>query len=87
MVNADVSNTTFWSEAPLHILATQVTGASNPNDLVHKCKKVTKGPGMPPVESMAFKELRKLKKNKVWAVHRAGERKSIQVYFTYFTEY
>ncbi|KAA6409085.1 MAG: eukaryotic translation initiation factor 2c [Lasallia pustulata] len=77
VVNADVSNTTFWSEAPLHILATQVTGASNPNDLVHKCKKVTKGFGQQPVESPAFKDLRKLKKIKVWAIHRAGEREKV----------
>ena len=78
VVNVDVSNTTFWSEAPLHILAVQVTKAANADDLVHKCKKVTKGVGMEPVESAAFKELRKLKKNKVWAVHRGpGERKLV----------
>lgn len=77
MVNVDVSNTTFWSEAPLHILASQVTGINNVDDLVHKCKKVVRGPGQEPVESPAFKDLRKLKKNKVWAIHRPEERKLI----------
>lgn len=74
VVNVDVSNTTFWSEAPLHILAVQVTRAASADDLVHKCKKVARQSGEEPSESAAFKDLRKLKKNKVWAVHRPGER-------------
>ena len=78
VVNVDVSNTTFWSEAPLHILAAQVARTASVDDLVHKCKKVAKGSGQEPVESAAFKDLRKLKKNKVWAVHRPEERKSIR---------
>ena len=73
VINVDVSNTTFWSEGGIDMIACQMTGCSNPHDLAIKCRKVVRSLGEPETESPTFKDLRKLRKSQFYARYRGSE--------------
>lgn len=64
-VNVDVANGTFFNSGPLPIVAQNLAGARNANDLIQACRQGE--------NSRTGKALRRLRKLHVTAQHRGGE--------------
>lgn len=71
MINVDVSNSTFWKDSGLHILAKEITGAKSVEYIPALIKSI---PGGGPTgalrESPQFGALRRLCKNEIRIMHR-----------------
>ena len=76
MVNVDVSNSTFWGNWQMHIVAVQLTGATDFYDLGNHVQPIKKTYISPFTEAPFMRDLKKLKKTRFYVKHRGlAERK------------
>ncbi|KAI9710577.1 MAG: hypothetical protein M1820_002713 [Bogoriella megaspora] len=71
-VNVDVSNGTFWTESPVHLLAKEVCRARDLNDLVAKLRPQTDSHGNRK-ESPGFTNLKRMRKLGITVTHRGQD--------------